>query len=298
MPLFIFISGYVYNYNRIERGKYDDKYSFIKNKFMRLIVPFFTVAIIYVIPIRLLVGYQNYQGESFLSLIVNHAILGKDIGHLWYLQVLFNIFIVFYLLEKLFRKMPVWINFILLIVISIFSTYSPNIFNILLTSRYFIYFYLGYSVREIKINDKIGNIALITLFFFQFIGLVFSLGISQLLSHPIITGLTLGFSVLGSVFSCLFYYLLFTKISFSYDKIVIHDLISYVDTKSFGIYLFHSPLLYIVLYYLSDQLINPYLMVFILFFVMLFGSILITSLIEKSDRLGFILGKTNKKIKH
>lgn len=51
MPLFIFISGFIYSYNKLERDKYSDKNLFIENKFKRLIIPYILVGVFYVIPI-------------------------------------------------------------------------------------------------------------------------------------------------------------------------------------------------------------------------------------------------------
>lgn len=264
---------------------------------MTLPIPYFIVALLYVLPIRLFVDYESYQGQSLINLIVNHVILGKDIGHLWYLQALFNIFVIFHSIERGLRKVPIRINLIVLFVISVFSLFLPGLFNIQATLSYFIYFYLGYSVREAKINNNAIGATIGVMSILQFTGLLFRIMTYQIEENVIVTGLSLGFNVIGSVFSCLFFYLLFTKISKSSVNLYKNMVIQYIDSKSFGIYLFHSPLLYIALYYLSDKMVNPFVMVSLLFVVMFFGSIAITNIVEKSDNLGFIIGKSRYKKK-
>lgn len=41
MPLFVFVSGYLFSHLILDRGKYTTFRGFVKNKFERLLVPFF-----------------------------------------------------------------------------------------------------------------------------------------------------------------------------------------------------------------------------------------------------------------
>jgi len=63
---------------------------------------------------------------------------------------------------------------------------------------------------------------------------------------------------------------------------------SIVDRNSFGIYLFHSPLIYITYYFFANT--NPIFVVFLNFLVFGILSIVLTELIRKT-KLKFILGE-------
>jgi fucose 4-O-acetylase-like acetyltransferase len=147
MPLFIFVSGYIYHFVKVEKKKYPDFLPFLNNKFKRLIIPYLCIAIFYVLPIRLLIHYAPYQGEGLGTLLFGNVLLSKDIGHLWYLPTLFFIFILFYLLENLFSKIPWLINIVILTGISCISVLFPNILNISNVAQYLLFFYLGYIIR-------------------------------------------------------------------------------------------------------------------------------------------------------
>lgn len=295
MPLFLFVSGYIYNYNKIERNKHSVFFPFLKLRITRLIVPFLLVLTLYVLPIRLFVGYEPYQGESLLSILFNQVILGRDVGHLWFLQALFIIFIIFFFIEKVVRKTPFLVNFAVLFVISVFASLVPDVFNISATFQYFIFFYLGYFMREALGNREynINNIGLVVLFIISFSGVIFTNIFEN--NSIIISGMTLGFNLIGSLSAVFFFYFSFTKISNKYNELAEGEVLKFLDKRSFGIYLFHSPILYIVLYYIGDKMINPFVMVLILYTLMVCGSLLIASLLLKSNVLSIILGKTYKR---
>jgi peptidoglycan/LPS O-acetylase OafA/YrhL len=96
----------------------------------------------------------------------------------------------------------------------------------------------------------------------------------------------------GSICSVLFFYLAFTKADKIFPKLSNNAYINFIDKESFAIYLFHSPLMYIVLFSLADTTINPILLILINFMICILGSILISKLIWKTKKLNFILGKS------
>ena len=64
-------------------------------------MPFLTVGLFYSIPIKYLIG--NIEKGTLLNSIKDFLI-GLNTGHLWYLLMLFDIFILFYLYEKFILK--------------------------------------------------------------------------------------------------------------------------------------------------------------------------------------------------
>lgn len=94
MPLFLFLSGFCFFYS-IKRHDYHSVKSVIKGiegKAKRLLVPFFVIAIVWMIPIRLLCRYNAWSGLKY-SQIIKLVFLGFDSGHLWFLPTLFLIFV-------------------------------------------------------------------------------------------------------------------------------------------------------------------------------------------------------------
>lgn len=73
MPLFIFISGYLFSYLLNKRGKYASIPEFIKKKFCRLIIPY----VIFAVLIGLSLGVLTWEG--FL----------EGFAHLWFILMLF-----------------------------------------------------------------------------------------------------------------------------------------------------------------------------------------------------------------
>lgn len=97
MSLFVAISGAVYALG-CQKGKYSDFIPFFKNKCLRLGVPFLAAAFLILAPTLVLL---NKSDESYLSTVCNILVGGAYVKHLWYLQALFWIFIVAWVVRKL-----------------------------------------------------------------------------------------------------------------------------------------------------------------------------------------------------
>lgn len=80
------------------------------DKSKRLLIPFFTVGLLWMLPIRLLVRYQGYVGKSLWHIILIDIIMGKDNGHLWFLPTLMIIFLILIGVKKWVAifKWPDW----------------------------------------------------------------------------------------------------------------------------------------------------------------------------------------------
>lgn len=295
MPLFIFVSGYLYHFSRIELDRYKRKSRFIMNKFIRLLIPYFSVAILYVIPIRLLIEYKEYQGNNFLELIFNNVFLGNDIGHLWFLPTLFTIFILFYFFEHFISMLPFFLGTLFFIGVSVVSGFFPAIFFIQQTLNYLLYFYIGYKIRELVQNGKYrdNNLVFICLTIIQFVGIVFSV-LTRNQDFILLNGMSIVLDKVGSLSSVLFFYFLLSKFSSNYPKITESKGIKYFDKESFQIYLFHSPLVYLTLYVIQEYTINPFLVVILNFLVCIVGSLLISKIVESLNVFNILIGKRKK----
>lgn len=92
LPLFTFISGYVYAMRPVEFGH---ERQFLRGKARRLLVPLITVSFLYFL-IQFLVPQTHY----YLQLKDGWRIFVFPYQHLWYLQALALIFVVMVLLER------------------------------------------------------------------------------------------------------------------------------------------------------------------------------------------------------
>ncbi|WP_298844374.1 acyltransferase [Clostridium sp.] len=299
MPLFIFISGYMYYYCRKECRKYKKKIKFSFDKTKRLLVPYICVAILYVVPIRMLTSYKGYLGNNVLEVIYKYILTGIDSGHLWYLLAIFEIFIVFYLFEPIINKIGTPASFIIIASANIISYKFPHLLQIASSIHYFMFFYLGYIIRK---NEKAfsyefkgnKNIILITTsFILQFLFLLLSLKLSN---NNLICTLSKNVAYLFSnISSAIFYFLALSTISFKYTSLNSNKTLKFLDKESYAIYLFHSPLIYIMLNYIANKNISPFIVVPLFFVIILVGSLGISYVIKKTKVLKFMIGASTTK---
>jgi fucose 4-O-acetylase-like acetyltransferase len=88
MPLFSFLSGYVYGF----RPYQGDAPEFIKGKVRRLLLPLITVGTIFAVVQAVTPGANSSVNEWWLLHI-------EPVGHFWFLEALFIVFLVVLLLE-------------------------------------------------------------------------------------------------------------------------------------------------------------------------------------------------------
>ncbi|MBU3160809.1 acyltransferase [Clostridium frigoris] len=299
MPLFIFISGYMFYYCRRECGKYKNTSKFSFDKTKRLLVPYLCVSILYVLPIRMLTNYKAYSDNNALEVFYKYILTGLDSGHLWYLIAIFEIFIVFYLFEPIINKLGTPASFIIIACANIISYKFPHVFQISTSIHYFMFFYLGYIIRK---NEKAfayefkgnRNIILISAsFILQFLLLIISLKISN---NNLICTLSKNLVYLFSnISSAIFYFLALSTISFKYKSLNSNKILKFLDKESYAIYLFHSPLIYIMLKYIANKNISPFIVVPSFFVIILFGSLGISYIIKKTQILKFMIGASTTK---
>ena len=289
VPMLVFVSGSIYYYCRVNTGKYGSLKSLIINKFKRLILPFLFIGILYSIPIKYIIGM--IEGNIFSN--IKSFILGLNTGHLWYLLMLFDIFIIFYLYEKfiLNKKYSIILNLILFSILYISSGFFTNIFQINRAIQYSIFFYLGYEFfrNKDKLTLKLEKFKpkniLIIIPILTAISLVLILVSKMKLSNIMLSKLFSLINVVIAIVCITICYLIVYLINNRMKNIIIKDkidkLINVIGKYSFNIYLLHEPIIFIVLHFISSKYINPNVLVMLCLSISVSISILISIIYAK-----------------
>lgn len=268
MPLFFSISGYLYFYSH----KHTNFVKLLVKKSKRLLIPYCMIAIFWMIPIKKMLGYSGFDNKTFIDIFINEN------GHLWFLPCLFLIFCFSYLILNIFSKLniPQKISSILLLLISWLCSYFfyliPSFFCSEIIRSVFmnwIWFTIGYIINEYKeIIEviKTKNIKWIVIF-----------------ASIILVSFLIYIEKYNKIASSILLLILYIIVPINIGKIR-----QFLSKNSFGLYLFHSPLIYITFTYIPNA--NPILVVGLNFIIFGIVAILMTILVRKL-KLGFIIGE-------
>ena len=90
LPTFVFMSGYVWAYQREELGRIESFFELFKKKFTRLYLPCLLFSILYIA----LLQPANLTSTGILRIFIG-------VGHLWFLAMLFACFLIYHILLRL-----------------------------------------------------------------------------------------------------------------------------------------------------------------------------------------------------
>lgn len=147
MPLFTFISGYLFYFLYKEKGKYREFLPFLKGKAKRLLVPFLFFG--------LLLPFTSYNYPEFWNFVREKMFWGEG-AHLWYCTMLFWCFVYAYLLLLLDNKL-ITVLFCLfsLSLCCVYDVFWSMPFKLPLgvgnACYYFIYFFVGGLVCNYRV---------------------------------------------------------------------------------------------------------------------------------------------------
>lgn len=276
MPIFFFISGFLFYFS--VNGKRGFSFmKFFRSKFTRLIIPYFCIAFLWMDPIKWFVDAPGFEHISnFKSIILYQTLFSGYLGHLWYLPTLFGVFVISYLsvhflcnlFKTLNREYIHAIIFVVSLILHYFSSYLPSLFCLSSIANNLVYFYGGVAFN-VLINSRL---------------FIPPPKVRRLLWLCLIASLG---CAIYFVEARVFFVLLFVPLSYLLLPQKTNRFIRSLSDNSYGIYLFHSPLIYITYTYLADA--SPWLVIFLNFIVMGGISYLLTILIEES-RIKFIVG--------
>lgn len=286
MPLFIFISGYLYFYNKVVLGKYKVRRDFIKNKFHRLLIPYIITGVFFMIPVQMI--FRVYKdNHSFLYKVINGILLTKQPAHLWFLLALFNIFLIFYCIEDNFKNRNIILNFLLLALINIISYKMPSIYGIRSSLQYLIYFYMGYIfcqyidyIKYYAKNKKYLFVLHLLLFNIQYF-LLNTMNINTIYFKVLVGVVGQMISIMGISYIFMYIYKL-SGTDVMVNKITRSKTYNIINKNKFYIYLVHQPIMLSLLTIIKSSNIKPIIVVNLLFWVTLFISILLAMFFNKT----------------
>ncbi len=289
----VFLSGYLFYYQRRELNKYDNFSQFVKNKIFRLLVPYFLVSLCWNIPFDL-----YFKKETVY--IFSSYVLGISPEQLWFLLMLFGVFVLFYLLERspLFYRQNHLSFLSFLVCFSSFFIgiagwfFIPNYFQIWRVLMFIFFFYLGYIARNGILYKylKTDIVSLIAYAIFQIILFV----LIQALNIPNVFYLKLCRLCIGYICHILGAFAVFHILLHLFSSFIVGRKITCLSAHSFGIYLFHQQIIYVCLSLFVNRL-NPYFTTALCFICAFYGSLVITLVLSKYSYGRYMIGLKGKK---
>lgn len=274
MPLFFSLSGFCFFYT-VKRKKL---YEIIKDKFKRLLIPFLIFSVIWLLPIRYAINYPRYSGSSLLEVLFYKILLGYDNGHLWFLPTLFLCFLLAYICLEIVKKFAGGGGeYICIFFIGVILYCEQILFPIQgyiqFVGQYYIWFCVGLLISYCK-NERLK----IWDFFKQYKYIfLFCCVVSIVLALLKPNIIYLNISSFICVMTC--YLIILDK----RNKMCL-----LLSENSFGIYLIHSPLVYITFEFFGEY--SP-LWVIGINFILWGGISLIVSAYLRKTKLKWIMGE-------
>lgn len=241
--LFFIISGYTF-----KRKDKENLFRFIKNKFIRIMIPYFVWALLFLIPYMLLgqsVSDSIGVNSSFsLKTQILNIMYGngnesalKQNSSLWFLPALFSIEIIYSFIIKLIKKMPK--IKILILILMVLTSYITNTFlninlpwgfNTALVVGFF--FYIGYLFKEYNLFNKEG------IFNIKYMGAIFIIGILSFYFNETVSCIeykygNLTLALLSGL--CLSICIIYLSYLIKENKIL-----EYIGKNTMGILIFHK----------------------------------------------------------
>lgn len=277
MPLFFSLSGYLFVYTH---QKKQGIFRLIKSKCLRLLIPYVGMGCLFLLPMKLAVGYPGYQNMG-VGGFARKLLMSEDVGHLWFLPALFLMFLLSEVILSLAERIPgikrFPAEFLLLAAFGLYLEghrigfgYPP----VLGAYHYLLWFGAGYflSVRQ-EVVRKIYDVRYIRWGMLA-INAAFLAYYCRTTSVRVIVYLAIQALCIVNVYGAM--------------PQRTCSVVEKIDRNSFGIYLFHSPLIYIVFSRIPNA--HPAIVVFTNF--ILFGLVAfeLTELVRKT-KLRILIGE-------
>lgn len=279
---FTLVSGYIFQYLKYEKKRYQQFYPFIINKAKRLLVPYVFVVIIWIIPI----SYTLFS-YTIKDIIIKY-ILCTDPSQLWFLWMLFDVFFLVWFLCK-------WIkNDFIAIIVSCLSwligfvcgAVFPNVFCIWTAFNYLPFFVLGMKLREKKdcFLYRVPNFLYVCIQVVLFCIYQITSSNKEFVFKLLSLVMIYSAHVFGALMSFFVLQWLATKVNWK------NKLFRIFSKQSMAIYLFHQQIIYFTIIWLNGK-VNPYLNAIVNFIVALVLSSLISTLLMRFKVTRVLIGE-------
>lgn len=154
MPLFFFISGFLLSYTRYKkREKY---FTFIKNKAIKLLIPYIFFTVVGFGPKILLSDYVNDDVDFSMGYFLKTILVPQENvwGHLWFLPVLFIFYVFSYVFLYISRNKIYTIIFTLTAIFLLLYPLKTGFIGIYDICRFLFYFWLGILLNDFILKNK------------------------------------------------------------------------------------------------------------------------------------------------
>ena len=281
---FTLVAAYLYCYLRYERGKYAEFVPFCKNKLQRLIVPYIFVSVFWVVP------FSVYFFDLGTKDVFLKYVLATSPSQLWFLWMLFDVFLLAWIFsDKLYssNKFAVGMTLFLLLMGIIGGKLLPNVFGIWTACRYFIYFMIGFKLRQYGMVNvrRISPVWWILLYVFLYVLMIYAGDYGGVIGKVFKTLLSVVVSITGAVMAFAILMEIAGKINWQNHKYFMA-----FSKKTMPIYLLHQQLIYVSIY-LFNGAVNPYLNAAINIAVALLGSYGLIFILYRSCHIRKLMGE-------
>ena len=278
MPIFMCCSGLVYGMCIDDLNKYKDGKRFILNKAQRLLIPYYFFGLFIVAPVMVALGFTE---QSYVEYCLDGICLVNNSRHLWYIFVLFFIFLLCTVVRKFLDKWNMFLVLGILLVISYAHRYVPNTFQISLLMYHLLYFFVGYYTN--RYYEKVCRICknpIVLLGATAIIG-----GLCQF------TGWKFDIVMAGAGMMLMIGVVQYIPLSICESK-----LYDSLRKNTFGVYLFHAMIIYLLFYYFGEMNIAPVVLCGAAVIISYAASHLLTVFLRRIG-MGILVGEGKKKTK-
>lgn len=271
---FTLISGYIFYYCKYEKNKYQKFFLLVRNKIKRLIIPYAFISMVWVIPIT-----SFFQKIKFNDIVRNYF-LGRSPSQLWFLLMLFDVFIIFYIISDFFVKHN-FLGFLILAILYYLgveeSKALPNYFMIWTACEFLFIFGVGFKIRQFG-STNLKRVPGIGWFILQILFYNFKIYVDRHLYIPILRILQPGLLLILYIIGAIMIFIILQKIAnrIKWDN----KYFEFLNRRSMTVYLFHQQIIYFFIWKFNG-LINPWVHAGINFVCSILISLIIATILMK-----------------
>lgn len=283
MPLYMILSGAL-AYNSLKKAKPGE---YIKSRFKRLMIPFLLCGLFFSVPLKFVAGY--YGVWSLPKAYLYSLILMQTTGHLWFLFILYVLDVLFVLAyDKKVADNHFFV--VLLVIMFLVHDYLPGGgFLLFKFGQFALYFYIGLLFEQMEIRKKLCQLPFKKKYLLLLLCVItyfLAFGFEQYFNTTIPIGKAIVrnmFEFFEAISATL---LIFLICHFRVEKE--HKVIKWLSDRSFGIYLYHEPIIILCIsIFVNTEIINlfvseiGYLMSIVIRYIMaLIGSLFVDYIVR------------------